>query len=168
MSEQQRQRTESERATPAVSPPDDGGWVTIRLGPRGHRTEVTARGHAFVADEPLDAGGDDAGPTPYDYLLGALGACTAMTVRMYASRKQWPLEGVVVRLRNARSYARDCEVCEKQSVGFRRLERQLELDGPLTEEQRTRLLAIAERCPVKQTLAAGVSVETWEDGSGGA
>src|SRR5918998_1741194 len=88
---------------------DDGTWLSARTGPGGYRTDVIVRGHAFVADEPASVGGSDNGPTPYDYLLAALGACTSMTLRMYASRKGWPLEEAVVRLRNARSHAADGE-----------------------------------------------------------
>ena len=149
--------------TPATETPatvtgvEDAGWVTVRIGGAGYRTEVRSGAHAFVADEPVGVGGG-AGPTPYDYLLGALGACTAMTMRMYAARKGWPLEGAVVRLRNARSYAEDCQNCETRPVGFRRIERRVEMTGPLTDEQRQRLLAIADRCPVKQTLAHGIEV----------
>ena len=145
--------------TPAATPGDDGGWITVRTHASGFRTEIRAGDHAFVADEPLAVGGTDAGPTPYDYLLGALGACTAMTLRMYAGRKRWPLEEVLVELRNARSHAADCEDCEAKPVGFRRLERRIELRGPLTEEQRRRLLEIADRCPVKQTLGQGIEID---------
>jgi putative redox protein len=101
----------------------------------------------------------DGGPTPYDFLLASLGACTAMTLRMYASRKGWPLEEAVVRLRNARSHAADCENCETQAVGIRRLERRIELKGALSDDQRDRLLAIADRCPVKQTIERGIRIE---------
>jgi uncharacterized OsmC-like protein len=139
--------------------PEDG-WVTAHTGAAGYRTDVGVRGHEFIADEPASVGGADGGPTPYDYLLGALGACTAMTLRMYANRKGWPLEGAVVRLRDARSHAADCENCEKQAVGIRRIERQVELKGPLTDEQRERLLAIADRCPIKQTLERGLRIES--------
>src|SRR5918998_3869470 len=138
---------------------DDGTWLSARTGPGGYRTDVTVRGHTFVADEPASVGGSDNGPTPYDYLLASLGACTAMTLRMYANRKGWPLEEAVVRLRNATSHAADCENCEKQAVGIRRLERQIELKGSLTDEQRERLMAIAERCPIKQTIERGLRVE---------
>ena len=134
-------------------------WVTARTGVAGFRTEVTAGNHVFVADEPVSFGGTDDGPTPYDYLLASLAACTAMTLRMYAGRKGWPLEEALVRLRNARSYAADCANCDAQPVGIRRLEREIELRGPLTGEQRDRLLAIAERCPVKQTIERGLKVE---------
>ena len=138
--------------------PDDHSWVVARTAAGAYRTDITLGRHTFTADEPLSAGGGDTGPTPYDYLLGALGACTAMTVHMYAARKKWPLDDVTVRLRSARSYAADCENCDAQPVGVRRVERQIELSGTLTDEQRQRLLAIADRCPVKQTLERGFQI----------
>jgi putative redox protein len=146
-------------ATAVKSEASSDEWVTAHTRATGYRTEISAHGHQLVADEPATVGGTDAGPTPYDFLLGAVGACTAMTLRMYANRKGWPLEDAVVRLRNARSYADDCEHCEKEAVGIRRLERQIELKGPLTDDQRARLLAIADRCPIKQTLERGLRVE---------
>jgi putative redox protein len=145
--------------TAVASKTSNDGWLTAHIGSAGYRTEVGVRGHAFIADEPASVGGADDGPTPYDYLLGALGTCTAMTLRMYADRKGWPLEAAVIRLRDAHSHAADCENCEKQAVGIRRIERQIELKGPLTDEQRERLLAIADRCPIKQTLERGLRIE---------
>ena len=133
-------------------------WVSASAAPGGFRTEIVTRTHAFVADEPASAGGADAGPTPYEYLLGALCSCTAMTVRMYADRKQWPLANVIVRIRPVRSHAVDCENCETQAVGVGQLEREVELVGALSEEQRMRLLYIADRCPVKQTLERGLKI----------
>ena len=156
-----RQGESPERATTSLrdgASEDNGGWVTTRIGPLRYRTEVRAGAHTFVADEPVTAGGADTGPTPYDYLLGALGGCTAMTLRMYADRKGWPLDGVSVRLRTARSHAQDCEGCEASDVGITWLEREIELSGSLTEEQRHRLVQIADRCPVKQTLERGIRV----------
>lgn len=141
-------------ATPTA---DEGGWIAARVA-AGYRTDIGVREHHFIADEPTSVGGTDTGPTPYDLLLGALGACTAMTLRMYANRKGWPLEEAVVRLREARSYAADCENCEKQVVGIRRIEREIDLKGALTAEQRERLLAIADRCPIKQTLERGLAI----------
>jgi putative redox protein len=145
--------------TTAASTAPDDGWVTAHTGAAGYRTDVGVRGHEFIADEPASVGGADSGPTPYDYLLGALGSCTAMTLRMYANRKGWPLEDTIIRLRDARSHAADCENCENQAVGIRRIERQIELKGPLSDEQRERLLAIADRCPIKQTLERGLRIE---------
>ena len=137
---------------------DANAWVTASVGRTGFRTALRAREHAFIADEPASLRGTDEGPTPYEYLLGALAGCTAMTLRMYADRKRWPLESVEVRMRTARSHEQDCEQCETESVGMERIERAVELRGELTEEQRARLLEIADRCPVKQTLARGVQV----------
>jgi putative redox protein len=137
---------------------DGGGWVISRVGPSGYRTEVSARSHSLVADEPLTLRGTDAGPTPYEYLLIALGSCTAMTLRMYADRKGWPLERAEVSVRQARSHEPDCENCVTEPVGVGRIERRIELFGALSDEQRRRLLEIAERCPVKQTLQRGMQV----------
>ena len=140
----------------------DGQWVYARIGPTGYRVDVDAGSHSFVVDEPVSFGGSDAGATPYDHLLGALGGCMAITLRMYADRKQWPLEGVHVRLRTTRSHVPDCEACETQEVGLPAIERQIELEGPLTDEQRERLLFVAGRCPVKQTLERGIRMQSEE------
>jgi putative redox protein len=118
----------------------------------GLTQEVLAGRHRLIADEPRSAGGDDRGPTPYDLLLAALGACTSMTLRMYARRKGWPLDGVAVTLRHARVHAEDCEGCEDEGRRIERIERDLELAGDLSDEERQRLLEIAERCPVHRTL----------------
>jgi putative redox protein len=133
-------------------------WVATHIDRSRYRTTVEARAHVYELDEPVAVGGTDAGPTPYEALLGALGACTAITLRMYADRKGWPLEAVHVRLRTARAHEPDCEVCETAEVGPHRVERRIDLEGPLTEEQRRRLLQIADRCPVKQTLNRGIQV----------
>jgi putative redox protein len=138
---------------------DEQGWVTASVGAAGYRTDISAGGHTLIADEP-DEFGVSLGPTPYELLLGALGGCMAMTLRMYADRKGWPLVGVRVLLRTARAHAKDCEDCELSEVGIPRVTRRIELTGPLTEEQRSRLLQIADRCPVKQTLTRGLIVDT--------
>jgi putative redox protein len=151
--------TETGTKKPADAGDDEvGRWVTASVGPAGFRTDIAARSHALIADEPLSLGGTDLGPTPYELLLGALSGCTAMTLRMYADRKRWPLESVRVAMRSARAHERDCEHCETETVGISRIERTIELAGPLTEEQRARLLQIADRCPVKQTLERGIEV----------
>lgn len=134
-------------------------FVEARIGSAGFRTELSVRGHVLLADEPVGVGGRDAGPTPYEYLLAAIGSCTAMTVRMYADRKAWPLREVVVRLWQDRSYADDCARCETERVGVQRVQRQIRLGGDLDDAQRERLLAIADRCPVKQTLGECIEIE---------
>ena len=138
--------------TPATAANDAEEWVTATVGAHGFRTALTARSHTFTADEPTALGGTNAGPTPYELLLGALASCMAMTLRMYADRKRWPLEGVAVHLRSGRSHEKDCEDCETEDVGINRIERRIELRGQLSDEQRARMFAIADRCPVKQTL----------------
>jgi putative redox protein len=136
------------------------GTVTVTESGTGLYTqEITAGHHRLVADEPQPVG-DDAGPTPYDLLLAALGACTSMTVRMYANRKGWPLERVRVTLRHSRIHAKDCADCETKSGWIDHIDRQVELAGDLDDTQRDRLLHIAERCPVHQTLTSEVRVVT--------
>ena len=152
----------NDRSTTATAAETGVTWVTARTGPGSYRTEIAAGGHAVVADEPATGGGANGGPSPYELLLSAIGSCTAMTMRMYATRKKWPLEEVTVKLRSGRRYAEDCANCEKQSVGIQQIERRIEMKGDLTDEQRQRLLAIADRCPVKQTLERGIKVVTVE------
>jgi putative redox protein len=147
--------------TPTNAKPEDADrWVTASIGNDGFRTDLQTDAHTFVADEPVSAGGTNKGPTPYEYLLSGLGSCMVMTLRFYANRRGWPLEGARVQLRSGRSHALDCEKCPKEKVGIARIERRIELSGPLTDEQRARLLEIADRCPVKQTLESGIQVET--------
>jgi putative redox protein len=137
---------------------EGGRWVTTHIDRSRYRSRVEARTHVQALDEPASVGGTDAGPTPYEALLGALGACTAITLRMYADRKGWPLEAAHVRLRQARAHEPDCENCTTADVGPHRVEREIELVGPLTDEQRARLLQVADRCPVKQAIERGIAV----------
>lgn len=132
---------------------------TVRVREAGRfAQEVTVGRHTFVVDEPAAVGGQDAGPTPYDLLLAALGACTSMTLRMYAERKGWPLGGVSVELSHSRIHARDCAECETEHGLLDRIERQIHLDGPLSEEQHRRLMEIADRCPVHRTLTSEIVI----------
>ncbi|MCV7408167.1 osmotically inducible protein C [Mycobacterium florentinum] len=136
------------------------GTVTVtETGTGTYTQQITAGHHLLVADEPRPTG-DDAGPTPYDLLLAALGSCTSMTVRMYANRKGWPLERVRVTLRHSRIHAQDCAECETKSGWIDHIDREIELTGDLDQTQRDRLLLIAERCPVHQTLTSEVRVAT--------
>ena len=116
---------------------------------------------ALRADEPASvAGGLDTGPSPYDYLLAGLGACTAMTLRLYAERKQLPLERVEVRLSRQKIHAKDCEDCETREGTLDQIDRTLALPGPLDAAQRQRLLEIADKCPVHRTLTGEVKIRT--------
>jgi len=134
--------------------------VTARTGAEGFRTDLFANGFPLVADEPVADGGGNEGPSPYEYLLAALGACTGMTLRMYARSKGWPLEEAVVRLSHHKVHAEDCRDCDEHDRRMDTFEREVELRGALDETQRQRLLEIAGRCPVHRTLTAGVRVET--------
>jgi putative redox protein len=136
------------------------GVVIVRGAATGFAQEIVAGPHHIVSDEPTSVGGTDRGPTPYDLLLAGLGSCTSMTIAMYARRKQWPLKGVTVRLRHSRIHADDCASCETQTGTIGLIERDIELEGVLDEEQRARLLAIANRCPVHQTLTSQMHITT--------
>ena len=127
-----------------------------------YTSDIWAQGHALVSDEPKRLGGDDAGPTPYDLLLAGLGACTGITLRMYADRKEWPLDGVVVALNHERVHAKDSEGSEEDDTRVDEIDQKVELIGQLDEEQRERLMQIAGRCPVHRTLDAGVRILTEE------
>lgn len=136
------------------------GTVIVRGGASGFAQSIEVGAHELRADEPVSVGGTDTGPSPYDYLLASLGACTSMTIRLYADRKHWPLEGVTVYLRHGRIHAADCGDCETKDGKIDRIEREVELAGPLTDEQRSRLLEIAEHCPVHRTLTSEIRIET--------
>jgi uncharacterized OsmC-like protein len=124
----------------------------------GFRQDVVVGKHSLVADEPVSAGGGNAGPDPYDYLLTALGACTSMTVGLYARRKQFPLVNVTVSLRHSRIYANDCEECETKEGMLDRIDVDVELTGSLSVEQHAKLMEIAEKCPVHRTLTSEIDI----------
>jgi putative redox protein len=142
-----------------ADPPDEG-LVVVRGAADGFVQEVIAGAHRLRSDEPTSAGGTDTGPTPYDLLLAALGACTSMTLGMYARRKQWPLDHVTVRLRHSREYAQDSARCETQDAKLTVIDREIALDGSLDDDQRARLLEIANRCPVHLTLSSRIEIRT--------
>jgi len=133
-----------------VSSTGSGAFAQMRLNGR----------HALLADEPKMVGGNDIGPGLYEFLLMSLGSCTSMTVQMYASRKKWPLAQVVVRLRHSKVYAEDCADCEKPTAKIDRLEREIEVIGALDAGQRSRLLEIANQCPVHRTLSSKIDIRT--------
>ena len=129
------------------------------------RNEVRyGAGQTFITDEPVAAGGEDAGPDPYTLLLAALGSCISMTVTLYARRKQWPLEKVTVRLRQNRVHVKDCQECVQSKDGFiHRIERAVTFSGPLSDEQRARLDEIAHKCPVHKTLLSDIIIADLKD-----
>ena len=136
------------------------GTVTVtETGAGTYTQQVIAGRHLLAADEPPPIG-DDAGPTPYDLLLAGLGACTSMTVRMYADRKGWPLARVRVTLRHSRIHAKDCADCETRTGWIDHIDRDIELSGELDDSQRQRLLDIGETCPVHHTLTSEVRIAT--------
>jgi uncharacterized OsmC-like protein/alpha-beta hydrolase superfamily lysophospholipase len=146
----------------AAEAPTDSG-VTVRETRLGRfQQEITAGRHRLLADEPVEAGGLDTGLNPYALLLAALGACTSMTLRLYAERKGLPLDRVTVRLNHSRIHAADCENCETQEGMLDRIDRAIAVAGDLSPEQRIRLLEIADRCPVHRTLTSEIDIRTVE------
>ena len=134
--------------------------VTTVRTETGFRTDIISNGFALVADEPASVGGGNTGPTPYDYLLTALGSCTSMTLRMYADRKGWPLESAAVRLTHRKIHAADCSICETEKGMIDEIQREITLVGDLDREQRQRLMEIADRCPVHRTMHGEVAIHS--------
>ncbi|HEX7790438.1 MAG TPA: bifunctional alpha/beta hydrolase/OsmC family protein [Afipia sp.] len=143
----------------AANPP--AGIVVVSETGRGKLQNVIAAGQLrILADEPIDVGGMDSGPGPYDFLLGALGACTSMTMRLYAERKAIPLARTTVTLKHSRIYAKDCEDCETKDGMIGLIERTIAMDGDLDAEQRQKLMEIADKCPVHRTLTSEIKIAT--------
>jgi len=134
--------------------------VTVESAPPHFLENITIGRHTLQVDEPLSAGGGDVAPTPYELLLGALGACKTITLRMYAERKQWPLEGVRINLSHARVHAEDCANAGGASCLLDHVQVEIELSGALAAEQRRALLEIAEKCPVQRTLSSRLVIHT--------
>lgn len=134
--------------------------VVATIGAESLVTDIVVGGHALRADKPVVDGGTNTGPDPYGLLLSALGACTAITLRMYADRKGIPLQGVSVRLHHGRIYAEDCTDCESKQGKVDVIDRVIELRGPLDDAQRARLMEIADHCPVHRTLQNEIKIRT--------
>lgn len=134
--------------------------VVVRLGAQGFTTDVMVRHHSLTADEPTSIGGNDYGPSPYELLSASLGACTAMTIQMYARRKKWDVQEVVVHLHHRKDYAQDMTNTDEKNSKIDHFDRIVELKGDLDDAQRTRLLEIANKCPVHKTLHSDVEVST--------
>jgi len=139
---------------------DTQSQVVAKIDEGPFLTEILADGHHLLADEPESVGGSDIGPSPYGLLSSGLGACTAMTLKMYANRKEWPLEEAWVHLNFDNDYYEDCKNCEDDEKKIGKFERLVELKGDLDDKQRERLLQIANKCPVHKTLEQGVTIET--------
>lgn len=134
--------------------------AVVRVGETGYTSEVRTGKHGFLADEPASVGGDDLGPSPYDLLLASLGACTAMTLRMYADRKKWPLKEVRVHLEHYKDYPEDQGHVDEKASKIDYIDRQIEIEGDLDEKQLQRLMEISDRCPVHRTLHSEIKVKT--------
>lgn len=148
------------RYLPDASPASDGPReLLVQTGREAFRNRMTTGPHTLIADEPTSIpGGTDYGPAPYDYLLAALGSCTSMTLRMYADRKKWPLQGVKIVLRHEKVHAKDCEECETRIGKLDDIQKEITLEGNLSEEQRERLMQIADMCPVHRSLHGEVRI----------
>jgi len=147
----------------ATSPAGEQGSLVVSETRKGvFQQDITAGRHSLLADEPIAVGGLDSGPGPYDLLLAGLGACTSMTLRLYAQHKALPLDRVTVRLSHARIHAVDCENCETKEGMIHRIEREITLEGNLDAAQRARLLEIADKCPVHRTLNSEIDINTSE------
>ncbi len=147
---------ETSEATAAEPGP---AQVIVQGKASGFLQEVTVGPYHLRVDEPLSVGGSNAAPDPYDYLLAALGACTSMTVGLYARKKKWPLEDVTVKLRHSRIHAKDCADCETKEGMLDHLALEIALEGALTDEQRATLMQVAQKCPVHRTLTSEVAIQ---------
>jgi uncharacterized OsmC-like protein len=145
--------------TPKIPDAADAN-VVVRGNASGFAQEIQIGTHRLSVDEPIAFGGTDTGPSPYDVLLASLGSCTSMTIALYARRKQWPLESVTVSLRHSKIHAVDCAECETKIGKIDRIERDVHLEGSLTAEQQAKLLEIADKCPVHQTLTSEINIKT--------
>jgi len=145
-------------SAPATIDRTEPANVVVHGDASSFRQEIVSGKHRLRSDEPVTAGGSDAGPNPYDYLLAALGVCTSMTVGLYARRKQLPLENITVSLWHSRIHAKDCEECETKEGMLDRIDVEVELTGSLTAEQHAKLMEIAGKCPVHRTLTSEINI----------
>jgi len=138
----------------------DAPHVIVRGDAKGFAQKVDLGSHQLTSDEPVSYGGTEAGPSPYDLLLAALGACTSMTIGLYARKRGWPLENITVSLRHSKIHAKDCDDCETKDGKVDRIWRDIHLTGNLTDEQRAKLMEVAQKCPVHQTLTSEINIKT--------
>ncbi|HYR22930.1 MAG TPA: OsmC family protein [Chthoniobacterales bacterium] len=144
----------------ATSEQTEPGHVIVHGTAAGFAQEVAIGSHEVYADEPVSYGGTDTGASPYDLLLAALGSCTSMTIGFYARKRRWPLENITVALRHSKIHAIDCEECETKEGKIDRIELDIQMTGSLTDEQRAKLIEIAGKCPVHQTLTSEINIKT--------
>lgn len=137
--------------------------VHVHHGTENYTVTLTAGKHELTADEPEQAGGSNKGPDPYDYLLMALGSCSAMTMKMYADRKKWPVKDIYIELRHHKSHARDCAECEDPKARIDHIEKEIILKGDLSEEQIQKLVDISGKCPVQKTLLGEMNISTFAE-----
>ena len=140
--------------------PGEAPHVIVRGNAQGFAQRIEAGSHRFVTDEPASFGGTDTGPSPYDLLMAALGSCTSMTIGLYARKRRWPLEEITVSLHHSKIHAQDCDDCETKDGKVDRIWREIHLTGALTDEQRAKLMEIADKCPVHQTLTSEINIKT--------
>jgi len=138
----------------------EAAHVIVHGNAAGFAQEVEIGSHELYADEPVSYGGTDTGASPYDLLLAALGSCTSMTIGLYARKRGWPLEKITVSLRHSKIHAKDCDDCETKEGKIDRIWRDVHLDGALSDEQRAKLMEIADKCPVHQTLTSEINIKT--------
>ena len=134
--------------------------VIVNGDAKGFAQRVQVGSYQFIADEPVSYGGTDSGPSPYDFILAALGSCTSMTIGLYARKRSWPLEKITVSLWHSKIHAKDCDDCETKEGRIDRIEMEIHLDGALSDEQRAKLMEVAGKCPVHQTLTSEINIKT--------
>lgn len=134
--------------------------VIVRGEAKGFAQNVQIGPHQLTADEPVSYGGTDSGPSPYDLILAALGSCTSMTIGLYARKRRWPVEKITVSLSHSKIHAKDCDDCETKDGRIDRIEMEIHLDGKLTDEQRAKLMEVAGKCPIHQTLTSEINIKT--------
>lgn len=145
-----------------TSPETENNLVTVEGEAASLTQKIQMGRHSGLSDEPKELGGQDKGPTPYDLLMASLGSCTSMTLFLYAQRKGWGLKKVTVHLSHGKIHAEDCRDCESESGKIEEIQRKIHLDGNLDEKQRSRLIEIADRCPVHRTLSGEIKIRTKE------
>jgi len=139
---------------------EEAPHVIVHGNAAGFAQTIDIGPHHLVADEPASYGGTDSGPSPYDFILAALGACTSMTIGLYARKRKWALEKITVSLKHSKIHAKDCDDCETKEGRIDRIDLEIHLDGNLSEEQRTKLMEVAGKCPIHQTLTHEINIKT--------